>query len=92
MKEYYVYIMASDSKTIYTWVTNNLIKRAFEHKNKVIKWFTEKYGCNKLVYFEKFYDVKEAIKAEKTIKNYKREWKVNLIEKDNPDWLDLSLD
>ncbi|NDK08946.1 GIY-YIG nuclease family protein [Candidatus Gracilibacteria bacterium] len=92
MKEYFVYIMASDSKTIYIGVTNNLVKRVFEHKNKVLKGFTEKYGCNKLVYFEKFYDVKEAIGAEKTIKNYKREWKVNLIEKENPDWLDLSLD
>ncbi len=89
MKEYFVYIMASESKTIYVWVTNNLERRVIEHKNKTIKWFTEKYSCEKLVYFEGFNTIKEAILAEKKIKNYKREWKTNIIEKENPDWEDL---
>jgi putative endonuclease len=90
--EYYVYIVASETKTIYIWVTNDLTRRVFEHKNKLIKWFTEKYNCNKLVYFEKFNSIENAIITEKRLKNYKREWKNNLIEKDNPFWEDLSLE
>jgi putative endonuclease len=90
--EYYVYIIASETRTIYIWVTNNLTRRVFEHKNKLIKWFTEKYNCNKLVYFEKFNSIENAIITEKRLKNYKREWKNNLIEKNNPFWEDISLE
>jgi putative endonuclease len=90
--EYYVYIMASETRTIYIWVTNDLIRRIFEHKHKLIKWFTKKYNCNKLVYFERFNSIENAIVTEKKLKNYRREWKNNLIEKDNPFWGDLSLE
>jgi putative endonuclease len=92
MNEYYVYIMASKSKTIYVWVTNNLQRRVYEHKNKVFKWFTAKYDCNKLVYFERYWNINQAIEAEKKVKKYKREWKIELIQKDNPSWKDLSLE
>ncbi len=90
MKEYFIYIMAINSKTIYIWVTNNLEKRVFEHKNWIIEWFTKKYECHNLVYFEKFNNINEAIESEKKLKNWKRKWKEDLIEKENPYWEDLS--
>ena len=90
MKSYYVYILASDSKTLYVGVTNNLEKRILEHKNKLLKWFTEKYWVDKLVFYEVTDDINSAISREKQLKNWHREWKVNLIEKENPDWEDLS--
>ena len=90
MKNYYVYIMASINKTFYIWVTNNLEKRVLEHKNKIFWWFTAKYNINKLVYYEVFNDINEAIQAEKKLKNWHRQWKIDLIEKTNPNWLDLS--
>lgn len=90
MKTYFIYILASNKNgTLYIGVTSNLIKRIWEHKNKIIKGFTEKYNINKLVYFETFQDVHLAIRREKRLKEWPREWKLNLIEKDNPEWCDL---
>lgn len=70
-------------------MTNDLIRRIYEHKNKLIKGFTKKYNVDKLVYYEIHNDVNEAIKREKQFKKWLREWKVNLIEKTNPMWNDL---
>lgn len=89
MKEYYVYILASNSKTIYIWITNNLQRRIYEHKEWLIDWFSKKYSCTKLVYYESFSNVNDAIESEKKLKNWKREWKVKLIEKENPFWEEL---
>ena len=90
MKEYYVYIMASDRNgTLYIGVTNDLRKRVYQHKNKVVKGFTEKYGVHKLVYYEYTNDVYSAVSREKQLKNWKRQWKLNLIESSNPYWIDL---
>ena len=90
MKLYYVYILANNRNgTLYTGVTNNLITRVGQHKNKSVEGFTEKYGINKLVYYEETSDVNSAIKREKNIKSWKRKWKLELIEKDNPKWEDL---
>ena len=89
MKYSYVYIMASNNETLYVWVTSDLIKRVYEHKNWVCEWFTKKYFCNKVVYFELFEDINEAIKKEKQIKKWKREYKINLINSKNVMWNDL---
>lgn len=87
---YYVYLMTNYTNTvIYTSVTNNLIKRIYEHKNKLIKGFTEKYNINKLVYYEEFTDIKFAIAREKQIKSGSRKKKIDLIIKDNPKYQDL---
>lgn len=80
-----------NNKVLYTGVTNNLCRRLYEHKSKLIKGFTEKYNVNKLVYFEESNNPEAAIKREKQIKGWKREKKNNLIEKMNPKWEDLSL-
>lgn len=91
--EYFVYILASKKYgTLYTGVTNNLIERINQHKEKIIKGFTNEYNVDKLVYYEIHTDVHEAIAMEKRIKRWRRDWKINLIERDNPEWLDLSLD
>ena len=74
---------------MYIGVTSNLIKRVWEHKEKVADGFTKKYDVDKLVYVEYFRDPENAIKREKRLKKYKRQWKINLIEKDNPQWKDL---
>jgi len=85
-----VYFITNKKRgTIYTGVTSNLHKRIYEHKHKFVKGFTNKYNCNKLVYYEVFDDMYEAIKKEKRFKNYLRDWKVELIEKNNPEWRDL---
>lgn len=91
MKEnFYVYILSNQSnRVVYTGVTSNLIKRIWQHKNKVADGFTSKYNVNKLVYFENHDDAENAIKREKNIKDWKRAWKNELIEKENPDWRDL---
>ena len=87
---YYVYIMTNKINTVlYVGVTDNLIRRIYEHKNKVIKGFTEKYNINKLVYFETTKDVNSAIAREKVLKRWKRDWKVSLIEEKNKNWEDL---
>ncbi len=91
MKTYYVYILASKRNgTLYTGITNDLVRRVYEHKSELIKGFTKKYSVNKLVYFESTSDVHAAILLEKRLKKWKRQWKIELIEKSNPDWKDLS--
>ena len=77
---------------MYTGVTNNLAKRAWDHKQKLVKGFTSKYNLNKLVYYEIFTNIVEAIAREKQIKGGSRKKKIELIEKDNPEWRDLSDD
>ncbi|MDD5326782.1 MAG: GIY-YIG nuclease family protein [Phycisphaerae bacterium] len=90
MREYFVYILASKRNgTLYTGVTSNLLKRVDEHKNKLIPGFTSKYSVNQLAYFEKYSDIYDAIAREKIIKKWKRVWKIELIEKSNPEWRDL---
>ncbi|MCL4386917.1 MAG: GIY-YIG nuclease family protein [Patescibacteria group bacterium] len=74
---------------LYIGVTDNLIRRVFEHKEGLIQGFTKKYWAKKLVYFEETSDIKSAISREKRIKKWKRDWKKELIEKDNPNWDDL---
>ncbi len=89
-KQYFIYILASKKNgTIYIGVTNNLAKRVYEHKNNLIKGFTQKYNVHHLVYYEVFDDVYEAITREKRLKKWKRQWKIELIRKFNPEWKDL---
>ena len=86
----YVYILASKKHgTLYVGVTADLIKRVYEHKNNLVEGFTQKYEVHNLVYFEVFNDIKEAIHRETCIKRWKRDWKIELIEKENPEWRDL---
>ncbi|MFZ3031609.1 MAG: GIY-YIG nuclease family protein [Candidatus Moraniibacteriota bacterium] len=90
MKTYYVYILASQRNgTLYVGVTSDLLKRIWEHKNKKVKGFTEKYGVDMLVYFEETNDVRSALEREKILKKWRRAWKLELIEKENPEWKDL---
>ena len=89
-KESYVYILASKRNgTLYIGVTTDLIKRVWEHKNKLIPGFTAKYGISKLVYYEQHNAIMEAIRREKALKKWLRKWKLALIEADNPNWIDL---
>ena len=91
MKNYYVYILSNkNNSVVYTGITNDLNRRLYEHKNKTIKGFTEKYNINKLVYYTCFNNAKDAIYLEKQIKGWKREKKNNLIASLNPEWKDLS--
>jgi len=93
MNEYYVYIMVSESGVLYTGVTNDLARRVFEHKSKIIKdSFTNKYKVNHLVYFESTPDIDVAIAREKQIKGWIRSRKVKLINSMNSEWRDLSRD
>lgn len=88
---YYVYILTNwSNKVLYTGVTNNLERRLYEHRNKSVKGFTEKYNVNKLVYFDSTTDVKAAIAREKQIKGWTRNKKNALIESINPQWNDVS--
>ena len=89
---YYVYILANRSKTIYIGVTNDLHRRLFVHKSKLIAGFTKKYDINQLVYVETTSDIKSALSREKELKAWRREKKIALIESTNPGWRDLSLD
>jgi Predicted endonuclease containing a URI domain len=90
MKQYYIYILTNQYHTVfYVGVTNNLIRRVYEHKNKLVKGFTSKYNINKLVYYEVFSDVRDAIYREKQIKSWSRKKKIEMIEKFNPEWKDL---
>ena len=87
-----VYIMTNYSETsLYIEVTSNLPKRVWEHKNEVVKGFTEKYNINKLVYYELTDSIESAISREKQLKRWHRQWKINLIKEMNPDFKDLSL-
>jgi len=89
-KIYYVYILTTrNNKLLYIWITNNLIRRIYEHKEKLVEWFTSKYNINKLVYYEETNDVNSAINREKELKWWLRIRKDELINKMNPDWLDL---
>lgn len=89
-KQYYVYMLASKRNgTLYIGVTSDLVKRVWQHKNKITIGFTHKYNVDKLVYYEIFSYVGDAIKREKRLKFYRRAQKIQLIEKDNPDWKDL---
>ncbi len=84
-----IYILASENETLYIWVTSDLLKRIYEHKNKLVEWFSNKYNCSKLVYYELFDDILSAINREKQLKKWKREWKINLINTNNVMWNDL---
>lgn len=89
-KQGYVYILTNTNNTVlYTGVTSNLVKRIYEHKNKEVPGFTERYNLHKLIYYEIFEDMINAITREKQIKGWLRSKKISLIEKTNPDWDDL---
>ncbi|MCX6810121.1 MAG: GIY-YIG nuclease family protein [Candidatus Berkelbacteria bacterium] len=90
MKSYYVYILASKKDgVLYIGITNNLIRRVYYHKGRYKESFTQKYFIRRLVYFEQLNDPLSAIKREKQLKKWKRDWKIELIEKENPEWKDL---
>ena len=87
---YYVYILASGiGGTLYIGVTNDLIRRVFEHKSKFVRGFTKKYDVIKLIYYEQYDDIETAIQREKRLKKWNRQWKIPLIEEKNPNWDDL---
>ena len=87
---YYVYLTASQKHgTLYLGVTNNLVRRIHEHKTKVVPGFTAQYDVVRLVWFDSYDDPTNAITREKDIKKWRRDWKIRLIEEDNPEWLDL---
>ena len=89
-KTYYVYILASERNgTLYIGVTSDLKKRIYEHRMDLVDGFTKKYRVHLLVYYESTFNVLSAIKKEKQLKKWKREWKMNLIERNNPQWNDL---
>ncbi len=91
MKNYYIYIMASRKKgSLYVGITSDLLKRVYEHKEEYIDGFSKRYNTKKLVYFEVSSNPNSAIKREKILKKWKRQWKINLIEEENADWRDLS--
>lgn len=90
MNQYYVYILTNKSTTLYVGVTNNLERRVYEHKQKLIPGFTQKYNLNKLIYYEETSDINSAIAREKQIKGWLRVKKIALIESLNPEWHDLS--
>ncbi len=89
-KSYWVYILSSQRNgTLYVGITNNLIKRVWEHKNKKVDGFTKKYEIHHLVYYEFHENPESAIKREKQIKKWNRQWKIRIIEEKNPEWRDL---
>ena len=89
---YFVYIMASRSRTLYIGVTGDLLKRVFQHKWKEHEGFTSRYNCDRLIWFERHKEVQRAIDGEKELKGWKRARKIALIESVNPTWSDLSRD
>jgi putative endonuclease len=90
---YFVYILASARNgTLYVGVTNDLAIRSEQHRDETLEGFTKKYGVHMLVWFEEHGDIQDAIAHEKRIKKWRRAWKLELIEKTNPDWRDLALD
>ena len=91
MRSYFVYIMASESGVLYTGITNHLLRRVTQHKQKLADGFTAQYNVQKLVHYEQFQDVRNAIAREKEIKGWLRKKKIALIESSNPRWIDLSL-
>ena len=88
-KPYYVYILGNNRPTLYIGVTNDLVRRVWEHKQGLVDGFTRKYGLKNLLYFEEFSYVEDAIKREKQLKHWNREWKLDLIKKTNPGFRDL---
>jgi putative endonuclease len=93
VKTYYVYIMASrENGTLYIGVTNDIARRAYEHREGLIIGFTKRYDVKLLVHMEPFDDIRAAIQREKSLKKWPREWKIALIEESNPDWRDLYAD
>ncbi len=91
-KYYYVYILSSRKYgTLYVGVTSNLEQRIYRHKAELVDGFTKKYHIHELVYYEIHSDIYEAITREKQIKRWKRQWKINLIEQNNPQWINLSV-
>jgi putative endonuclease len=87
---FFVYILASRlGGTLYIGVTNDLVRRVYEHKNKLVAGFTAKYGVDRLVHFEAFERIEDAINREKQLKKWNRAWKIRLIEERNPNWDDL---
>ena len=90
MNSYYVYILASKRNgTLYIGVTNDLVRRVYEHKNNLVNGFTKKYNIHILVYYEDCNDIESVIVREKQMKKWNRKWKLELIEKTNPQWRDL---
>ena len=92
MRQYYVYIMTNQKRTLYTGVTNDLIRRVYEHKQKSVDGFTKKYNLSWLAYYETVSDIESAIAREKQIKGWLRRKKMALIESTNPRWVDLARD
>ena len=90
-ESFYVYIMGNDRPTLYVGVTNDLIRRVYEHKTEAIQGFTQKYNIKKLLYFEQFGSIENAIEYEKRLKRWNREWKMRIIRKVNPAFEDLYL-
>lgn len=91
MRQYFVYILTNKSnKVLYIGVTNNLERRMFGHRNKMVDGFTKRYNLTKLVYFEETSDAISAMEREKQLKNWHRDWKINLINQFNPNWNDFS--
>lgn len=90
MRQFYVYILASGRNgTIYTGVTNDILRRVHEHKTEAMRGFTSRYGVKRLVWFEVHPSISHAIQREKNLKHWSRAWKLALIEEANPDWRDL---
>jgi len=87
-----VYLLASKPHgTLYVGVTSNLLQRVWQHKSKTVPGFTSKYSVSRLVWYESHVSAEAAIRREKQIKEWRRAWKIQLIEADNPDWVDLCL-
>jgi len=90
LRQYYVYILASKRNgTLYIGVTNDLVKRVYQHRQGIVEGFTKKYNVHKLMYFETTNDIHAALEREKRLKAWKRAWKIRLIQESNPDWKDL---
>lgn len=89
MKQYYVYILGNERPTLYIGVTSDLVRRIYEHKNHLAESFTSKYDLTKLLYFETYSEVELALNREKQLKHWNREWKLDLIKKENPTLKDL---
>lgn len=89
-KTYYVYILTNEKNTVsYIGVTNNLVRRTYEHRNGLVEGFSKRYNVKKLVYYEDTVDIRAALEREKELKKWRRQWKIELIKKNNPDFVDL---
>ena len=91
-RKYYVYILTNGSRTLYVGVTNDIVRRIYEHKHKMVDGFTKKYNLTYLAYYDETTDVMSAIEREKQIKGWRRSKKIELIESVNPNWRDLAMD